>query len=302
MSCNFWGRIVRSEGPEFVVARQDNATDLVQCVPRRKRFKRGKPVVGDLVDVAPDGERGLIIDVRKREVLLSRAGSNPRRPQAIVANIDTLVVTASAQTPPLRPGLLDRYIVAALQQGLTPLLCFNKWELAQQDDETIAVDYSKLGYPTVFCSAARGDGVEQLRQLLTKRRSAFVGHSGVGKTSLLRHFFPEYDFAVGDLDKQGRGRHTTTHAQLLPLGQGYVVDTPGIREFGLIQVEAEELAKYWAEFAAYDCHCRFLPCSHTHEPDCAIKEAVEAGALSMLRYEGYLKLHEELSEQEKLRY
>lgn len=299
------GTIVRTEGPEYVVSIESGKHD-VQCVLGRRRLGNGRPVVGDKVGIEiGDDQRGTICSLEPRTSEISRLASMGRRggSKTIVANIDRLIVVASAQEPPLRPGLIDRYLVAARKQGIAAALCFNKWELAKREDEVIRSVYANLGYPEVACSAKTGEGLEALETLLRGRQSAFVGHSGVGKTSLMRLFFPDLDLRVGALNTHTRrGKHTTTHSQLLPLPQGgYIVDTPGIREFGLFEVSSEELATLFQDFEPFLESCRYRPCSHTHEPGCAIKQETGQG-IDPLRYEGYVRLYEELKEAESQRY
>jgi len=319
---DFVGTVIRTEGPEYVVARDlrqlDDASEaspeVVQCVLVGRRL-RHRPVVGDRVHVrrvADDGrileDHCLIDGVEPRTNLLERARQNRRRgSRPLVANLDQLVVVASAQQPPLRPGLIDRYIAAAEQQGMTPLLCFNKWDLADDDDDAVQRVYADLGYPSVRTSAITGEGVERLLELLRGHQSAFVGHSGVGKTSLMQCIYPDHDFEVRAVNAHtGRGRHTTTHASLLPLpdghGPGFVVDTPGIREFGLVGIEPDELATLYVDFGDAAQSCRFSPCTHTHEPRCGVKDAVEAGEIAAVRYEGYCRLYEELRAHWEARY
>lgn len=289
--------IVQSQGPEYVVA--THSGERYGCTLRKgKRFKAGRPVVGDRVDITltrDEPVRAVISRVHPRRTELARQRPHGRKRLVIVANVDQLVIVASAQSPPLRPGLLDRYIVAAEHGGITPLLCFNKWEFATPEDEYVRSIYAELGYPHVCCSAHEGFGVKDLEAALVGHQSAFVGHSGVGKTSLMQRFFPGEALAIGDLSQLGRGAHTTTHARLLELpAGGTVVDTPGIREFGLWAVPHTELAQYFVDFQEHAELCRFSPCSHTHEPSCGVKDAADEGALSELRYAGYLKLYEEL--------
>jgi len=298
------GTIVRTEGPEYVVAIDRGKVD-VQCVLGRRRLGN-RPVVGDKVGIElGEDQRGTINALQPRTSEITRAASGGRRggTKTIVANIDRLVVVASAQEPPPRPGLIDRYLVAARKQGIAAALCFNKWELAKGGDEALRAVYSKLGYPEIAVSAKTGEGLEDLERLLRGRQSAFVGHSGVGKTSLMRLIFPDIELRVGALNPNThKGKHTTTHSQLLALPQGgYVVDTPGIREFGLFEVSSEELATLFPDFEPYLESCRYRPCSHTHEPGCAIKSATGTG-LEPIRYEGYVRLYEELRELESQRY
>ena len=296
--------VTRTQGPEYVV--ESEAGQVLNCVLAGRRIKGGKPVVGDRVNIEriSDDDRGVIIGVRPRTTLLRRAAFRGRG-KALVANIDQLVITVSAQSPPLRPGLIDRYIVAAEKQQMLPALCFNKWELATPEDEAIYSAYESLGYACLKTSAELDTGIDTLAQQLHGRQSAFVGHSGVGKSSLMQRIFPDVSLAVGAVnDSTGRGRHTTTHARLLPLpsGRGYIVDTPGVREFGLIEIESAELASLYVDFSQPSERCRFSPCTHTHEPDCGVKEGVETGDIHGLRYKNYLRLFAELKEKETARY
>lgn len=309
-SAGFDAIIIRTEGPEYVVARLGvDPPEVHQCVLAGRRFAVGRPIVGDRVRVlaVADDSHDVIVDVLPRDSVLERAASGGRRGrQPLVANLDTLVVVAAAGEPPLRPGLIDRYIVVAEKQGMTPLLCFNKWDLAGPEEEAVFAIYHDLGYPAVTTSAERGEGIEALLELMRGHQSAFVGHSGVGKSSLMARIFPGHTFAVGEVGATGRGRHTTTHASLLALptghGPGFVVDTPGIREFGVLDVAPDELATLYVDFAPFAQDCRFSPCTHTHEPRCGVKAAVEAGDIARLRYDNYVRLFGELTEQQAQRW
>jgi ribosome biogenesis GTPase len=260
--------------------------------------------VGDLVrfeGLAGEDAEGIIVQVLPRQTKLSRKSqSSPYEgnyyEDIVAANVDHVVIVASFQNPPLRPGLIDRYLVAAGKGGLEPILCLNKVDLANPDDiEPVASLYRQLDYPVILTCAKSGRGMDELRQRLAEATSVFAGHSGVGKSTLLKQLCPGIEFKTAEVNpKTGRGKHTTTAAQLihLPTG-GYVIDTPGIRQFGLWDLTPEDVQAYFAEIAQHGQACRFRNCSHTVEPDCAVREAVQQGTIHSQRYESFLKLQEE---------
>jgi len=300
--------VVTLLGPVFYVTDVDAAEEqarLLACSLAGKRFTQGRPVVGDWVQVAVEGEdQGVIVGIEARTSLIERQAPSGRGRKPLVANLDRLVVVASAQQPPLKPGLIDRYLVAAHQQRISALICVNKWELADEDDLEIAATYAALGYDLCRVSARTGEGLEALLQLLSGHRSAFLGHSGVGKSSILNCLLPNACLAVGDLSVQsGRGRHTTTHSSLLRLpGGGFVIDTPGIREFGLTNIASDEIVGAFPEIVKHAQSCRFQPCTHTHEPECAVHQAVEDGEIPAERYYSYARLFDELAMDEAERF
>ena len=259
-------------------------------------------VVGDRVrvlEVAP-GE-GAVELVEPRRSQLDRehpadAGTPRPRRQVLAANVDQLLLVVALADPEPKPGLIDRYLIGAAIAGLPVVLVFNKCDLAPAVTELERV-YERLGYATIRTSATQGDGVAALRGRLAGRRSVLSGHSGVGKTSLLAALDPDVDLVVADVNPvTGRGRHTTSSAALITLAGGIeVCDTPGIRAFGPSGIDAATLAPWFPEIAAALGACRFSPCSHTHEPDCGVRAAVDAGRVARCRYESYCRLYESLS-------
>lgn len=229
--------------------------------------------------------------IAERRTTLSRNDpANPYRERVIAANIDVLAIAASIADPPFRPGLVDRYLVAAARGGVQPILCVNKVDLC---GDTRAADvYREAGVPVVPCSATDGTGMDELRGLLAGSLTVFAGHSGVGKSSLLNALAAEA--RTGLVSKRsGKGRHTTTSSRLYCLRNGArIIDTPGIREFGLGAVTADELRTAFPEFA--ECGCRFRDCRHREEPGCGVREAVKAGGISRGRFESYLRIEGEL--------
>ncbi|HUJ13914.1 MAG TPA: ribosome small subunit-dependent GTPase A, partial [Thermoanaerobaculia bacterium] len=223
---------------------------------------------------------------------------NARIERLIAANIDIAVNVVSVKAPPLRPRLIDRFLIAIQRGGAQPAVCVNKIDLA--DDRDAALQplrvYEELGVPLVACSTKTGEGLDRLRTLIEGRTCAFVGHSGVGKSSLLNALDARLRLATGDLQKKrGTGRHTTTASTLFDLGnETYVIDTPGIREFGLWDITRESLRDAFPEFEEAAEWCRFNDCTHLHEPDCEVKRRVERGEINPARYETYVRLAAEM--------
>lgn len=257
--------------------------------------------VGDLVEVEQRGEDSAIIQgVRPRRTKLSRPDPDRNvHERVIVANVDVVVVVVSVVSPPLHPRLIDRYLIAIRRGGAEAVICVNKTDLLEDaalETELQVLDpYKGLEVPIVRCSAAERKGSAELRSLLNGKVSAFVGHSGVGKSSLLNALKPELKLEVGSVSEgYGRGTHTTTRSTMWDLGDDTkIIDTPGVRSFGLWKLRAEELPWYFPEFAAFG-RCKFRDCAHSHEPDCAVKEAVETGEISRDRYQTYLRILETL--------
>jgi ribosome biogenesis GTPase len=252
--------------------------------------------VGDEVQVSANGaERGLVEAVLPRRSALARPDPfYTHLRQVIVANVDQLLVVASWRNPAFWPELVDRYLIGAARNGLTPVICVNKVDLAEDPTEpqTVLRAYCDAGYTVLLSSAQSGLGVEGLRRLLQGQTTALAGLSGVGKSSLLSAIEPGLHLRVGEVsDRKHEGRHTTTQSSLHRLaGGGFVVDTPGIREFGLTGLRKRDLADFYGEIAALKGRCQFEDCSHTREPGCAVKQAVRAGRFAAMRYDSYRKI------------
>jgi ribosome biogenesis GTPase len=267
----------------------------------RLRLKQTElPAIGDEVCfVETGGDRGLITAILPRRNQFSRQAIVTGRhacEQVIAANADQIIPVFAAASPTPKWGLLDRYLVAAEAAGLPALICITKTDLTAQNtelDETLA-EYCRIGYQVQLVSAVTGQGLEELKQALSGRLSVLVGKSGVGKTSLLNALQPGLGLRVKAVSqgKQGKGLHTTTRLEMFPLeGGGAIVDTPGVREFGLWGVEASDLALFFPEMRPLVGRCKFgLDCQHDEEPGCAIRKAVMNGEISPYRYQSYLKL------------
>jgi len=282
----------------------DDGGRVITCsVPRLLRTlhiqERTPVTVGDRVQFrhrervggAPEG---VIEIVQPRKGLLQRRVGT--RLQTVVANVDQAVVVSSADEPPPKPNLIDRYIVSALSGEIAPVICMNKVDLDQGGRaQAILERYRGLAYSVLSTSAVTGEGIDCLRTLLKDKASVVAGQSGVGKSSLLNAVQPELGLRVGEVTRDTKkGRHTTTLASLLRLDVGgYVVDTPGIRSFELATVDPYVLEGYFAEFVPLVAGCKFPDCTHTHETSCAVKAAVEHGDIHSERYESYVRLFDE---------
>jgi ribosome biogenesis GTPase len=256
-------------------------------------------ICGDRVFFRPAPEvlggelEGIIELIEPRHGLLSRTSRG--RQHILVANVDQLVIVASAAEPYLKPNLIDRFLVAAEKHQIRPLICINKVDLVDRASLMPLVGvYSQMGYRVLLISATTGFNVDRLQRALVGRQSAVAGQSGVGKSSLLNVVEAGLHLRVAEVSSETqKGKHTTTTARLLPLQcGGYVVDTPGIRQFQLWDVIPEEVAGYYRDIRPFVSRCRFPDCTHTHEDHCAVKDAVADGWLDARRYESYQQLTE----------
>ena len=256
--------------------------------------------VGDEVVVSANGsDQGVVERVLPRRSVLARPDVfRSHLQQAIVANADQLLIVVAWRDPALWPELIDRYLITARRNNLTPIICVNKIDLAESAAAYRAKlqPYLDLGYRVVFASALTGEGIGGLRKALRGQTTVLAGMSGVGKSSLLTAVQPGLQLRVSEVNEEsGEGRHTTTQVTMLKLDMGgFVVDTPGIREFGLSGLRRDELGGFYPEIAAAAAGCRFGDCSHIHEPGCAVKSAVEQGRLSAMRYHSYQKIYHTL--------
>lgn len=271
---------------------------------KQERKETDLVTVGDRVtiSVAADGS-GLIEAVAERDRVLSRARPSPSnrrmlkdQEQVLVANPDQVVLVFSIKQPPPSVRKLDRFLVVTEMNELPAVICVNKIDLASRAEaqETFKI-YEEIGYQVIYTSAETGEGIEELRQVLQGKLSVLAGSSGVGKSSLLNAMQPGLGLRVRDVSEATeKGMHTTRHAELFPLdGGGYVADTPGIRGLALFDVEPQELDAYFREIAPLVSECQFSDCTHRHEPNCAVRAAVEDGTISRQRYESYLRLRDE---------
>ncbi|MCU1350426.1 MAG: rsgA [Acidobacteria bacterium] len=259
--------------------------------------------VGDRVTLTSDGGVHRIDEILPRHSILARPDPHRRQVQRLIAaNVDVVIHVVSVKAPPLRPRLIDRFLIAIQRGGSRPVICVNKIDLLapeERDAELRKLDvYRDLGVPVVGCSTRTGEGLAELRGLVLGKLSALVGHSGVGKSSILNALDERLTLATNTLHRRGTGRHTTSASTLYDCGADtYLIDTPGIREFGLWDLDRDSLRDYFPELEEPAESCRFTDCTHVHEPDCEVKRRVEEGTLNRARYETYLRLYEDLGQE-----
>jgi ribosome biogenesis GTPase len=260
----------------------------------KKEAGRGSSLlaVGDEVEIARAGDGSIsIVSVAPRRTHLGRSSGENRGVQVVAANVERAVIIASADDPPFRPGLVDRWALLALRGGLTPFLVLNKVDLVSVDEAERMIAEAAVPLSYMLGSAKTGSGMEELRESLRGTTSVFVGHSGVGKSTILKRLLPGTEIATGLVSgKSGKGRQTTTSAKLYPLpGGGYVIDTPGVRSISLGETTTAEYASVFPEIRDAGA-CRFNTCTHRVEPGCAVLEGVKSGTIPENVYARYRKL------------
>ncbi|MBN1851709.1 MAG: ribosome small subunit-dependent GTPase A [Pirellulales bacterium] len=289
------GRVLRVQGLVSYVSTEDK--QILSCATRRllktlTTDQRHVIAAGDRVWVRRAGEgEGIIERIEPRHGVLSRTSRG--RQHVLVANVDQILIVASAAEPRLKPNLLDRYLVTAERNAIEPVLCINKIDLVDPAALLpITGVYGQLGYRILLTSVVTGQGIARLAEQVRGRESVITGQSGVGKSSLLNLIDPDLNLPVRAVSSESqKGRHTTSTAELIPLaGGGYVVDTPGIRQFQLWDVIPEEVAGFFRELRPYVSSCRFPDCTHTHESHCRVKEAVSTGQIDARRYASYVQI------------
>ena len=282
------GRIIRSLSGFYDVQIPGK---VITCRARGILRKEGSsPLTGDMVEITVERGKGMV------EKILPRRNSFVR---PAVANVDALVVFAANVNPITEPFLIDRVAAIAGDQEVQVVLCINKCDLDPAVD--LVRIYEHAGFSVICTSAETGDGVEQLRQLIQGKLTAFTGNSGVGKSSILNRLCPELNLPTGEVsEKLGRGRHTTRHVELYALDDDtYVADTPGFSSFDTDQMDVilkENLQYAFPDFGRYIGDCQFRDCSHRKEPGCAVCAALEAGDIEKTRYDSYLRLYEKASQ------
>jgi ribosome biogenesis GTPase / thiamine phosphate phosphatase len=260
-------------------------------------------VVGDRAHCAVERDRAVVEAVAPRRNVFSRRAAGSRvEEQVVAANLDQVVVVASIVEPEFKAGLVDRVLAQAEHLGLPARLALTKLDLASHDAATALLDdYRRAGFAAHVVSARTGEGVEAVRHACLGRRSLFVGHSGVGKSRLLNALVPGLEMLIGGVNaKTGKGRHTTTAAWLVRPEAGFdLIDTPGVRAFGLWGVSSRDLEQSYPEFRRHLGACRYADCGHLEEPECALRAAVASGEVPRRRFESFLKLRDELAREEQ---
>ncbi len=284
------GRIMKGIAGFYYVEVPDYG--LYECKAKgRFRNQKLKPLPGDLVEIEVlDSEKmtGNVVQIylRKNELI---------RPA--VANVDQVLIEFAAAEPNPNLNLLDRFLILMNRQQVKTIVCFNKVDLIEDEMRNLLSGvYAKSGNQVCFTSTYSGEGIEKVKQLITGKTTVLAGPSGVGKSSLLNCLLPEANARTGEIsEKIKRGKHTTRHSELMPAGEDtYFIDTPGFSTLYLSGIAKEELKDYFPEFHSYEGQCRFLGCSHTHEPECRVKQAVAEEEINRIRYEHYVEFYEEI--------
>lgn len=295
------GIVIRSEGGFYTVqtASEQLLCTLVKRLRRGERDSTNPLAVGDHVAVAAGGAgQGSIEEIQPRRNELARtAPGRDALKHVLVANLDLLLIVCALHTPEPNLAGLDRFLIIAEQSEIPTAIVVNKIDLGGHAAEATGIfaPYGAAGYAVYHTSARSGAGLGELRALLQGKVSAIIGSSGVGKSTLLNTVHPGLSLRAGDVNRRtGKGRHTTTVAELLPLdGDGYVADTPGLRGIEPYDLDPAELQLHFPEMRPYLNSCRFAQCTHLHEPGCAVRDAVAAGTIDEGRYASYSKLYEE---------
>jgi len=304
---------VLSIKPQAIIVDADS--HLYECTLRGTLKQESEKVkslitIGDMVRFEILNEKeGAITFIEDRKSVLSRADNLSRQKEHLIAaNIDQVLITGSVVTPGLKPPLIDRYIIASVKGNMEPIVIINKIDLLEEESEEKALfeevlsSLKKLGIKTIAVSSKTGEGIGELKTIMQGKTSVFSGQSGVGKSSLINAALG-LDLLTGEtVKKTGKGAHTTTSAQLVPLEcGGFCIDTPGIKSFGLWNLKKEEIQGYFTEIQEKAALCKFADCTHTHEEGCHVKEALESGDISYVRYCSYAALMESLEDPHKRR-
>ena len=297
MEQHFSGVVVRATGSWYEVLSEG---ERLQCRIRGKLRLKGvrstnPVVVGDRVEgVCDEQDNYLITQIEPRTNYVIRRASNlSKESHIIAANIDRALLMVTLRQPETALEFVDRFLVTCEAYKVPVTLLLAKADLqAEAEVEAFRAIYEPIGYPVLTVSATTGEGVEQVRELLVGATTLLSGNSGVGKSTLVQRIDPSLDIRTGEIsDSHHKGRHTTTFSTMYPLSEGgFLIDTPGIKGFGLLDIDNEELWHYFPEMMHYGRECRFYNCTHTHEPGCAVVAALEEGLIAPERYESYLKM------------
>lgn len=288
------GKIIKGIAGFYYVDCQDTVYECkAKGVFRKDKIK---PLVGDNVELEvldEEEKKGNIIEILPRQNALIRPA---------VANVDQALVIFAFTRPKTNFNLLDRFLIQMEREKIPCVLCFNKCDIAEEEEKKQILEaYRACGYTICFVSAKTGEGMEQLHEALHGKTSTVAGPSGVGKSSLVNLLQPSACMETGEISKKiERGKQTTRHSQFISLGeQTYIMDTPGFSTIYLEQLEKEDVGRFYPEFVQHEPYCRFAGCAHINEPDCGIKQAIERGEISRLRYESYVQIYEERKQVKK---
>ena len=305
------GRVLSIRGEIVDVATDEKHYEcaIKGALKKEKQLIRNIVAVGDFVRFyLKEEEISTIVHVDPRHSYLSRREHfKGKKEQLLAVNIDQVLIIVSVGMPPLKPALIDRYIIAAKKGNMEPVIIINKLDLLTKEEESllneVQTTYKNLHITLLLTSVKTGAGIDKIEEQMQGKTSLFSGQSGVGKSSLINEALG-LDITVGDVvEKTRKGSHTTTSTNLIPIeGGGFCVDTPGIKSFGMWQISAQEIEGYFTEINERKIACKFPNCSHQHEPGCAVKDAYEKGEISSLRYHSYLALLDEVETYDKEKY
>ena len=294
------GIVMQSTGSWYEVRTDEG--EIVRCRLRGqfriKGIKTTNPVVvGDHVKFILERDGcGYITDLEPRKNYIDRKSTNLSKiTHIIAANIDRAFLVVTLKEPRTSLGFIDRFLVAAEGFRIPVCLVFNKYDIYSEKEKGEIADlrtlYEKIGYETLCTSVVTGEGIDIIKAKMAGNISLFSGHSGVGKSAIINTIDPTLNLKIGSISAvHDKGKHTTTFASMFQVGDGFLIDTPGIKEFGLIQYKPEEIRDYFPEIRQFNNQCRFSNCSHTHEPGCKVQEALENGEIAPHRFENYLNI------------
>lgn len=297
------GLVIKNTGYWYTVKTDEG--QIIDCKVkgnfRLKGIRSTNPVaVGDLVTIVPNQEgTAFITEIDdRRNYIIRRSQNLSKQSHIIAANVDQACLVVTVNYPETSLTFIDRFLASAEAYSVPVILLFNKTDLLNDDErhlqEMMMKLYETVGYKCLAISAAQGDGVDVLEELLDGKTTLFSGNSGVGKSTLLNRLLPDANLRTSEIsDAHNTGMHTTTFSEMLPFRNGWVIDTPGIKGFGTFDMEPEELTSYFKEIFHFSKGCRFNNCTHTHEPGCAVLEALDNHYIAASRYNSYLSMLED---------
>lgn len=301
------GKVIKSTGSWYDV--MDAGGAVLKCRLRGKirldGIRTTNPLaVGDNVNYEKERDKETCVIDRvlpRNNVIIRKSVNLSKESHIIASNVDLAIIVATIAQPRTSTGFIDRFAVTAEAYHIPVVIVFNKCDIYDEEQNVAAEElmavYNSIGYESFLVSAKTGHNCDRLKDLMKGKTCLFSGHSGVGKSALVNYLDPKLNVKVGEIsDVHEKGKHTTTYAQMFHLEFGsYIIDTPGIKEFGLFDLEKETLAQRFPEMRALMCGCRFNNCTHLHEPHCAIKEAVENKEIAQWRYTNYCNMMDDES-------